>query len=238
MSQRSTQLAALLDSARKTVQNFYDALPEAERIRDGSWEVWSPKDHLSHITYWQKSSLTVLDELQQSPPDVPDFQDRNRQNFLATCSEPWEQIHAAYHQSLDALCARLDNFSDADLTESNRFPRLRQGATLESVLLGNSYSHTTTHLAELVTKFDSPAAALRLHEDTAQNLIAYDPAPHNRGTALYNLACAYALSDNVARATELLREAFPLRPDLLEFSKQDTDFDKVRNTPEFQSLYA
>lgn len=237
MPQRSTQLVALFEQARQSIQNFYDALPAAERGRVGTWETWAPKDFLAHITYWQNSSLAILDELHQPPPDLPDFQDRNHQNFLATHNQAWDEIHAAYHASLDAIRARLDKLSDADLTEPNRFPRLRDGATLESNLLGNCYTHPIAHLAELVAKYDNPEAALRLQEETAQTLLAFDATPYNRGTALYNLACAYALSKNVTRTVELLREAFPLRSDLVEFSKQDTDFDRVRATPEFQSLY-
>lgn len=238
MSQRSAQLAALLNDMRDTIQDFYAALPETERTAFGTWETWAPKDFLSHITYWQNSSLEVLNELHQTPPERPEFEERNHQNFLATNQKPWDEIRAAYQHSLDALLARLDSLGDTDLTEPDRFPRLTNGTTLEGNILGNGYSHPAAHCAELVRKYRGETDALDLQESVTRKLIAFDPSPRNRGTALYNLACAYALSDNVTRAVELLREAFPLRDDLVEFSKQDTDFDFVRAAPEFQALYA
>jgi hypothetical protein len=125
--------------------------------------------------------------------------------------------------------------SDADLGETT-FPRLPQ-LTLEATILGNAYTHTISHLAELYRKLGDDAMAYKIQEDAAANMLAYDPSPRTKGVTLYNLACAYALEGNVTRTVELLREAFPVRPDLIEFSKQDTDFDRVREHSEFQALY-
>ena len=36
---------------------------------------------------------------------------------------------------------------------------------------------------------------------------------------------------------DLVMERRPLRPDLAEFSKEDVDFNPIRNLPEFQALY-
>lgn len=237
MSTHAAALAALLEEMRQTVENFYANLPQAEREAYGSWEKWAPKDFLAHMTYWQNSSLQVLNSLTQEPPSQPEFEERNHQNFLATHEKPWSEIHAAYHQSLDAICARLESLSDGDLTEPGCFPRLGSETSLEANLLGNCYTHNAAHLAELLTKRGNSAGALQLQEAATQKLIDLDPSPRNRGTALYNLGCAYALQGDVTRTVELLRQAFSLRDDLLEFSKQDTDFDQIRSNAKFQALY-
>jgi hypothetical protein len=88
-----------------------------------------------------------------------------------------------------------------------------------------------------VGKYAGAAQAQQMQEQTTEKIIAFDPSPPSQGAALYNLACSYALGGNVARAVELLGQAFPMRPDLVEFSTHDTDFDRIRDAAEFQALY-
>lgn len=236
MSLHSKQLIELLDSLRADVRNFFTGLPDAERDRSGSWEVWAPKDLMSHITFWQNTTVDVLHSLEAHPPELPPFEERNRANFLATNQKSWQEIYAAYETSLDQVVALLEPLSERDLTDANRFPRTG-GTPLQTTVLGNSYSHTAAHLAELIGKYAGTERAQQMQEQSTTRLIAFDPSPHSRGTALYNLACSYALGGSVTRAVEILHQAFPLRPDLVEFSKQDTDFDHIRSAPEFQALY-
>jgi len=58
------------------------------------------------------------------------------------------------------------------------------------------------------------------------------------GAARYNLACFYALSGQNEKAMNELREALQLRPDLLEWSKQDADLATLRHLPAYQALYS
>ena len=56
------------------------------------------------------------------------------------------------------------------------------------------------------------------------------------GTPLYNLACCEAQTGRTEDAIAHLRDAFERRPSLRELSKQDTDFDPLRNEPAFREL--
>lgn len=53
---------------------------------------------------------------------------------------------------------------------------------------------------------------------------------------LYNLACCEAQTGRTEAAIAHLRDAFERRPSLRELSKQDTDFDPLRNEPAFREL--
>ena len=53
----------------------------------------------------------------------------------------------------------------------------------------------------------------------------------------YNLACYYALAGETARAIETLRDALHLHPDLLGWSKEDTDLASLRDDPNYKALY-
>lgn len=236
MSQKAEQLAALLNSMRDETENFYAALPQAEREANGTWEAWTPKDVVAHLNFWQKSLLDILKSLEQTPSDAEPFEERNRKNYFNNASRPWAEVNAEFENSQNQVMALVKTFSDAELTEPNHFPRITNG-TLQGTILGNTYSHAATHLSELIGKRYGAARGQQFQEHATQKLIEFDPSPHAKGVALYNLACSFALSGNSQRAIELLRQVVPLRPDLIEFSKQDTDLVSLRELPEYQALY-
>ena len=234
---KAEQLVALLEAGRAEQEKVYALFPEAQRVANGTWETWSPKDFLGHFNFWQNSLLATFDTLNQTPPELEPFNVRNERNYRYYENRPYDEVYADYRASLEKVIARVKNFSDSELSEPNHFPRLPNG-TLQGTILGNTYSHMLGHLAELYGKLGDPERGLELQEEGAARAIEADPSPNNKGVTWYNLACAYGVAGKATRAVELLRQAFPLREDLREFSKQDTDFDKVRDTAEFQALYA
>jgi hypothetical protein len=218
-------------------ENFYAALPEEVRTANGTWEKWAPKDVVAHLNFWQNSTLNALNNLDQPPPEQAPFEERNHQNYLNNHTRPWAEVDAEYARSFDEIVAHASKYSDEELTARDHFPRIAN-STLQATILGNAYSHTVTHLAELFDRHGGPKSGQELQEQAVKKLIAVDPSPRTKGVALYNLACYYSLAGNSARAIELLQAAFPMDASLVEFSKGDTDFDPLRELPEFQALYA
>jgi hypothetical protein len=236
MGQKSEELIALLNYVDGETEAYYASLSEAERTANGTWEVWSPKDALAHLVFWQNNLVKILNSLDQTPPEEAPFEERNHTNYLNYQSAPWSEVHDAYKKSLNEIIARVNTYNDDDLAALKRFPRLPNNS-LQATVMGNTYSHTLTHLAELISKQGDENRGFSLQEEGMHKLIEFDPSPRTKGVAYYNLACAYALSGRSERAVELLKQSFPLRPDLIEFSKEDTDFNRVRDLPEFQALY-
>lgn len=236
MTQHAEELIGLLQFMRGEQEAYLASLPENERTANGTWEVWAPKDVLSHLYFWQSNLLEILNSLDQTPPEQEPFEVRNQRNYLRFQDSSYDEVYGLYAKSLDEIVVRVKTYSDEDLTTPNRFARIANGS-LQQTILGNTYGHNITHLGELVSRRGTPADGLALQEKATRKLIAFDDSPRSTGTALYNLACAYALAGDAGRTVELLNEAFPLRPDLLEFSREDTDFNLVRDTAEFQGLY-
>jgi len=56
-------------------------------------------------------------------------------------------------------------------------------------------------------------------------------------TAWYNKAAIYALQGNVSSAVEHLQQAIKLNPERKEDARTDTDFDSIREQPEFKELF-
>lgn len=236
MTQHAKELIGLIRYMRGEQEAYFATLSDEVRAANGTWEVWAPKDVLAHLYFWQNNLVKLLNALDQTPPQEEPFEVRNHKNYLHFQMRPYDEVYGAYANSLDEIVARIGTYSDEDLLTPNRFPRIPNG-NLQNSILGNTYSHNITHLAELVSRRGTPADGQKLQETATQKLIAFDPSPRSKGTALYNLACSYALLGDAARAAELLQEGLALRPDLTEFSKEDTDFNLVRSTPEFQAVY-
>ena len=66
-----------------------------------------------------------------------------------------------------------------------------------------------------------------------QQAIQIDP---NLAPAHYNLSCIYSLKNEQAQAIEWLQKAIALDQSRIEKSKTNTDFDNIRQSPEFQQL--
>ena len=69
--------------------------------------------------------------------------------------------------------------------------------------------------------------------DRGRELIEQNP---QYPTLIYNVACCEALSGRKEDAIEHLRQAIALSERLREYAKGDSDFDAIRDDPEFQKL--
>jgi len=92
-------------------------------------------------------------------------------------------------------------------------------------------------LSKLHLEWGESDRAQVLQERIVQEMAPLDDSDGWRGVVTYNLACFYALSDQPALAVEKLRRAFELNPWLIDWSKEDSDLDSLRELVDFQALY-
>ena len=78
---------------------------------------------------------------------------------------------------------------------------------------------------------------LEIQEEMATALSELDDSPSWLGVNKYNLACFYSLSGQKDKAIQGLKDALHLNSELTDWSKQDPDFDPIRNEPEYLALY-
>lgn len=95
---------------------------------------------------------------------------------------------------------------------------LRPGDVGVAIALGWCYKRTH----RLAQAIDSLARALREHPG--------EPLLH------YNLACYWSLADNPRKAIESLELALNLDPDIRSLVAEESDFDPIRDHPEFGRL--
>lgn len=236
MADLKTRLIQLLDLSRSFQQQLIADLDPAERTATGTWENWSVKDELAHVIAWQFNSLARIAAHihAETMPDFSDYESINRAVYntnhdrtLADIAADGDRVHAEFMQLIESL-------SEDDLIQPARSSAQEQRSLAEQIM-GNGFEHPVVHYADHYRRRGDLAKATQLYE---ASVAAVADVPEWYGTARYNLACFYALSEQTDQAVIALREALQLRPDLLEWSKQDADLASLRHLPAYQALHS
>lgn len=222
--QLSSDLLEMLAIMRTAERDVFGALEPDVRerpIREGDW---SPKDHLAHLAAWkgrQADRLAAartgggLDEWQGEDDEINARLQAERNTWT------WDETIADADAVQDRLADEIRAI-DPDL--------LRDGERLVDGTYANGVFHAQQHFSWL------QQAGIGIDEqrvmqfaDDIERLVRHASLPdRDRGTAFYNAACFHALAGRDDRARSLLREAFGLRPELLEWAGQDTDLATLR----------
>jgi tetratricopeptide (TPR) repeat protein len=232
-------LLDLLEQARDERQAWIESIPEAEWQATGTPEQWSLKDDLAHMAFWDgRSAERIAAALRGDAPAEggPGFQEINERVFEERRGWTWAQVLDDAERSHAALIDHVRALGDAALTEARAVAGGGE-RTIAADLLGNGYWHIIEHVARSYAARGQLERAERMLD---RAIVANDQLkllPNDHATALYNLACFYATIGQPDKALPLLPEALRLRPDLVEWSKQDSDLDSLRDRADFQALY-
>lgn len=236
-----TKLRDLLHHIRDIQLNFHTHLSESERTRVGTLEDWSAKDNLFHNMFWANYHLKRLETFERDGvwperEDGGDFDKTNAAIFATYQHQSWDEAHAAIRDQYAHTDAYLARTSDDELLAEVEFegqPRAKW-----RIVAGDSVMHPMSHLWEYLHQHGQHDLLDDLFgESFTARLLALSDDDQWQGTTLYNLACIYALSGNTDRAISQLGQALKLNPGLVEWSKQDSDLESLRDEPAFQALY-
>ena len=233
------KVLALLDQAYEKEQAYVAGMRDAERSATGTPDHWSAKDVIAHSAVWKRRSVQRLaatpgDEETPAPP--VDFEQVNTEIFEKYRDTSWAAIHKLADRAHDELAEQAQALSEDDLVDEQRFPQL-EGRTPMREIVGHGYIHPLAHLSELHIERGAKERATEIQESMAASLAALDVSPIWIGTIAYNLACHYALCGETEKAIGKLAEALQLNPDLIEWSKGDSDLASLRDDPSYKSLY-
>jgi tetratricopeptide (TPR) repeat protein len=231
-------LYRLFDQASQAEQDYIDCLTPAERQACGQIDAWAPKETLAHMAVWQERLAKNISaslhggELQH----YDNFLELNDLDFEVDQRLSWDDCLERASLSHSALRQLFETLDETALQRLDVLP-WQEGRPLWKLFVGNIVDHPVSHLCMLYHARGDHEKALALQEQTSLALADFDPDPVWQGTVRYNLACAYALSGLKDKAIQALKEAYPLNPALLEWSKQDNDLDSLRQEPAFLALY-
>lgn len=210
-----------------------------ERLASGTFDHWSLKDTLAHIVAWNDVMNMRLDMLirGETPFDFENVDQVNADFYQMRSKLSWSAVLESSRKAYNGLVERLPSFSEVDLTDPQRFAWLN-GLPLWQRILNAAYVHPLIHLAFFYNQIGQTAMGLNLQEDAAQKLLEFDQSPAWQSQVIYNLACQYALSGDKETAITRLKLALDHDSSLLDWSRQDPDFDAIRQDPAFQAIYA
>ncbi len=193
-------------------------------IRPGDW---SAKDHQAHLTAWkgrQAHRFAAARHGVEAPSvsDGGETDEINAELQAARADWAWDAVVAEADQVSGQLEIEIRE-TDPDLIAGSE--RLLGGT------LGNGAFHAMTHFGWLVDAEIGvdPDRVSQYVDEVVEQLRASRLPPSEVGAGIYNAACFRALSGQADEARELLREAFQLDPELVEWSKQDDDLIKMRD---------
>jgi hypothetical protein len=220
-------IAALLEQLnvmRAAERDIFGSLEPEIRDRPLRPNDWSPKDHQAHLTAWKgiQAERIRASTRGEDPPFVGTETDEINAGLQATRTDwSWPDVVA----EADEVSRQLE-----DEIRAAGSARLIESGGLIGGIFGNGPSHAMTHFGWLVdADIGVDLARVSAFVDEQERLLSAEAVPDfDRGVGLYNLACAHALAGRLDRARSLLGMAFPLRPDLAEFAKEDPDLVELR----------
>jgi hypothetical protein len=219
-------LAATIDQTRQVERELFGGLDEATLHRPIRVGDWDPKDVQAHLTAWKARQADRYAAVRQGlalPPPTQDVEEDAINAELRAARLDWSW--PAIVDEADAVAERLIGEIHQAGPEMLRTSERLLGGTL-----GNGILHALTHLHWLLE------AGVPLDRDrvaafagTAHDLVTHRALPDTaRAIGAYDLACFHALSGSPDQARDLLREAFTLDPEMIEFSQTDSDLESIR----------
>jgi hypothetical protein len=219
------QLVEMLTLTRDAERDVFGALDPDVRDRPLREGDWSPKDHQAHLTAWKGRQADRF-EAARTHSDLPEWQDEEDEINARLQAQRADWTWDALAEEADAVSERLLNEVRAADPEL-----IRTGERLLDGTFGNGAFHAQQHFIWLLAAdIGLDEARVMAFVDAIEHLIRTSDLPdRDRGTAIYNSACFHALAGRLDRARTLLREAFPLRSDLVDFAREDGDLVELRD---------
>lgn len=215
---------------------FERELTEKQKKEKGSLEKWSAKDILSHLVFWGNhfNSQAEKAKTDEKVPQAGDYFDQINDGVLIEHMEqPFSEALVELDRSFQRSTAILMSYSADELNDKDNFEYL-DGRTLIDNALGTLGWHIAHHISDFYVKNGQIDKAINLQEKYTKRLRNF---PAWEANTSYNLACFFAQVGEKEKAIINLNNAFIARQDLIEWSKNDTDLDILREDSGFKALF-
>ena len=232
-----SKLLDLLQIAYEEEMNFNASLNDEERSISGSSDNWAIKDVIVHNSTWKViMSESIIASLSGSNPRSYDSYDaENEKIYQRHREDNWESVARFQEEAYRQLVEQVELAAEDDLVDPDRFAWLK-GRSLLKRTFHNGYFHPLWHLALLAIERGEGEHGFQMMEEVTRISLTLDESPSWQGQSLYNLACFYALSGEKDKSLENLSQTFTLSPDMIEWSKEDTDLVSLWDEPGFLAL--
>jgi hypothetical protein len=217
---------------------FVAAAGDEELAREGAPDDWATKDVFAHIGSWKSllaERLDLDDHDNPSPLYALPLDEQNFEFYEEYAAKPWPEVRSLVDRGYREIQAATEALAEGYLSDVDRFP-WQDGRPIWQRIYHIAYYHPLYHLAPFYLDRGDRAGAHALMVEATDGILALSDETPFVGVYAYNLACFYALEGEKAAALKRLQVAFEHRPSLIEWSKQDSDLDSLREEPEYLAL--
>src|SRR4051794_25651668 len=147
------ELTALIRATSIRMELLLSQLSVEQFNQSGAVGVWSVKDVLVHIAFWEHYAVTILQAIARGKtPDLlaDDSTERNNASVVAQYYQrPLAAVIADWQQAREDLLEALEDLDDEQLNDPNRF-LWSPGRTLLDRIAGNSFDHEQEHIEQIL----------------------------------------------------------------------------------------
>jgi hypothetical protein len=146
------ELTALIRATSMRMELLVAQLSVAEINQPGAVGVWSVKDVLAHIAFWERYAVDTLHAIArgETPNLVAD--DETERNNASVVAQYYQRSLSAvisdWQQAREDLLDAIEDLEDEDLNDPDRFP-WSEGRSLLDRIAGNSFEHEQEHIEQI-----------------------------------------------------------------------------------------
>lgn len=143
-----------LDEERERLLVALEPLPDEALLEPGAMGDWSVADILAHLTAWESEMVTGLMQINQGKTPKKmiaafgDVDGYNARRYEENKGRDIDRIFDDLQGVRVQLEQWLDEFSDKDLSDPNRY-KWSEGITLAHIIKENSYGHEAEHTPQI-----------------------------------------------------------------------------------------
>ncbi|MBN2258615.1 MAG: DinB family protein [Anaerolineaceae bacterium] len=230
----------LFSTINTTLQEFRELgslLPAEALNTKGSLTHWAVRDDVIHCAYYiQQFADRMTWPRDHARMDDNDYLKVNDEVWTAHQTENWMASLDMLEKACGDMITRLQPLSEAELNDVKAFTWMG-GQSVADYVTGLVYVHGMMHIQYAFIREGMVDAAIASADKVYQMVEALVSSEAGRGRNLYNKACSYALAGRKADAIKMVMNAVKIAPNLLEWSRKDSDLDCLRDDPEFQAIY-
>jgi uncharacterized protein (TIGR03083 family) len=145
-------VATLIHETSTELERLLAQLSVEQMNQPGVVGVWSVKDVLAHLAYWQRYVVAILRAIACGETPILEGDDETERNNASAVAQYYQRSLAAtiadWHAAREDLLDQLEQISDDDLNDSERFA-WSNGRTLLDRIAGSSYDHEQEHIEQI-----------------------------------------------------------------------------------------
>ena len=145
-------VVALIRTTSARMERLLAQLSVEQMNVPGAVGVWSVKDVVAHLAFWQRYAASLLTAaIRGETPDLDGDDETERSNASVVAQyyqRPLGAVIAEWQAAREELLDQLEQVSDEDLNDPTRFA-WSDGRSLLDRIAGNSYEHEQEHIEQI-----------------------------------------------------------------------------------------